>query len=205
MEERKKIYSQLRERLLENQLSNSENFDKAILSLSSAGLGISLTFLKDIVTVPSHSSYMTLKISWFLFVFAIISTIVSYVTSQKGIDIQLHNAEKYYLGMDENYFNKKNIFAKITNILNGLSAGFFLLAVVFTVMFASCNIENGGQSMSQQKSTTTTLIVEGARMPTMQKAPLTPEKRGATVPPMAPVQQPSSTGNSNSNNPTPKK
>lgn len=205
LEERQKTYSQLRERLLQNQLSNSENFDKAILSLSSAGLGISLTLVRYLVGVTSESNYIILKLSWFLFVSAIISTILSFVSSQKGIERQLYYAEKYYLDDDEDFFNKKNIYSIITNGLNGLSALFFIFAVVVTVIFASLNVENGGQSMPEKKNTNIGLAVNGAKIPTMQKSSLNPEKRGAPVPPMAPIQQPSGTGNANNNNSTLKK
>jgi hypothetical protein len=41
-EERKKLHDSLRDELLKRQLSNSENLDRAILMLSSAGLGLSL-------------------------------------------------------------------------------------------------------------------------------------------------------------------
>jgi hypothetical protein len=43
------MYSEVRQDLLKRQFSNAENFDKAILSLSTAGLGFSLAFLKDLV------------------------------------------------------------------------------------------------------------------------------------------------------------
>jgi len=205
LNERQKLYSELRGRLLENQLSNSENFDKAILSLSSAGLGISLTFIRTFVDVSCPSWLVILKISWVLFVLAIISTLFSFLTSQKGIDTQLSNAEKYYLEGKEDYFNKKNIFAELTNILNVLSALLFVFAVVVTVFFVSFSVKDGGNLMSGQKNTKNELIVEGSRTPGMQKVPLKPEKRGAPVPPMAPVQQPPKAGNSEGGKVTTKK
>jgi len=46
---REEIYAETRKDLLTRQLSNSEKFDGAILTLSTAALGVSLTFIKDIV------------------------------------------------------------------------------------------------------------------------------------------------------------
>ena len=46
-EERQKLHDALRDDLFKRQLSNSEMLDKAILSLSSAGIGVSLLYLKS--------------------------------------------------------------------------------------------------------------------------------------------------------------
>ena len=43
---RSELYAELKEDINKRDLSNSESFDKAILSLSSAGLAISLSFIK---------------------------------------------------------------------------------------------------------------------------------------------------------------
>ena len=48
---RLKLYGETRADLLKRQLSNSENADRAILSVSTAALGFSLAFLKDIVSL----------------------------------------------------------------------------------------------------------------------------------------------------------
>jgi hypothetical protein len=40
--------------LLKRQVSNSENYDRAILSLATLFLGLSFAFLKDIVPVESN-------------------------------------------------------------------------------------------------------------------------------------------------------
>ena len=48
-EERKKLHDALRDELFKRQLSNSENLDRAILMLSSAGLGFSLVVCHNYV------------------------------------------------------------------------------------------------------------------------------------------------------------
>lgn len=50
-----KLYADARADLLKRQLSNSENADRAILSVSTAALGFSLAFLKDIVPLSAFS------------------------------------------------------------------------------------------------------------------------------------------------------
>ncbi|EGR1181158.1 hypothetical protein AABF50_004589 [Vibrio parahaemolyticus] len=73
---RQKMYDELRDELYKRELSNSESFDKAILSLSSAGLAISLTFIKSIVSIDSAIFVYWLYASWVCFGVAIISTVL---------------------------------------------------------------------------------------------------------------------------------
>ncbi len=139
-EENRKIYASFRDYLLKGQMSNSENFDKSILSLSSAALGISLAFIKDIVKIKDAQFVWSLKLSWILFTIAIISTVVSFATSQRSITIQLVYAEKYYLEEKNEYLNKKNWWTSITKFLNTFSAIIFVLAIILTVVFVIINI-----------------------------------------------------------------
>ena len=90
---RLKLYGETRSDLLKRQLSNSENADRAILSVSTAALGFSLAFLKDIVPL-SEACFPSLPyLSWGLFSLAIMVTLGSFFTSQKAIDEQLELAQ----------------------------------------------------------------------------------------------------------------
>ena len=93
---RSELYAELKEDINKRDLSNSESFDKAILSLSSAGLAISLSFIKFIVPIEDAIYILCLYIAWICFGFAIISTILSLMASQSGLDKQLKIAECYY-------------------------------------------------------------------------------------------------------------
>src|SRR6266849_4563171 len=93
-EERKKLYSELRAELFKRQLSNAENYDKAILSLATAVLGFSLVFLKDIASIANAKEVWILQISWFFLALTIVSTLSSFFTSQAGISKQLKYAER---------------------------------------------------------------------------------------------------------------
>ena len=134
------LYRQFHEEIAKRQLSNNEAFDKAILSLSSAGLGLSLTFFKFVVPAQSAVSIWTLKFSWFLFLISIIATILSFVTSQRALSIELKHAEKYYLEDNEAYENKSNPASTLTETLNIFSGLSFIAALVFIVLFVTKNI-----------------------------------------------------------------
>ena len=138
--ERHKLYAETRTDLLNRQLSNSELYDRSILTLSTSALGISLAFIKDIVSPDKAQCTGLLVISWWLFGLAIISTMLSFWASQKGIETQLDNASKYYLEGKDEHLTKINIHAKRTECLNCLSGTSFIMAIVLTIVFVSINI-----------------------------------------------------------------
>ena len=59
-----KLLAETRADLLKRQLSNSENYDKAVISLSTAFLGLSLAFLKDLVPIQRAEWLWLLYGSW---------------------------------------------------------------------------------------------------------------------------------------------
>ena len=101
-------YLKERDELLRRQLSNSQILDKAILALSSAGLGLSLTFIGKGVSLAEAAQVYLLYFSWGLFVAAIISTLISFLTSQGAIKKQLEINEEHYLTDKEDSSNSKN-------------------------------------------------------------------------------------------------
>ena len=190
---REELYAETRKDLLNRQLSNSEKFDAAILTLSTAALGVSLTFIKDIVPLAKVQDICLLKVSWWLFGFAILSTILSFVASQLGIKTQLNYAEEYYLNRKTEFLTKTNIPAKATDFCNYAAAFFFVVALLFTVIFVSTNLR-GEPAMAEDKSSkganveTKVHLKEGAPIPNMQPIKSGEiEKKGAPIPNMQPV------------------
>lgn len=133
-------YRQFYEEIAKRQLSNNEAFDKAILSLSSAGLALSLTFFKFVVPIEKAVSTNILERAWYLFLAAIICTLASYVTSQRALKTEIDHAEKYYLEDNEDYQSKNNPAANLTEVLNVLSGLIFIGALISVVLFVTENI-----------------------------------------------------------------
>ena len=183
-EEGKALYERCRDDLLKRQLSNSENFDKSILSLSTAGLGFSLAFIKEVVRLPDADYWYILYGSWCCFALAIVGTLCSFLASQKGIDRQLDYAKEYYLENKHETLDKKNWWAKVTNWLNYLSVGVFIVAIFSTIAFVWLN-PVGGRNMSAKKTIREAHIQEGAPVPGMQ-----PFKKGQPIPAMQPLNSP---------------
>jgi len=133
------LFKTSRDDLLKRTLSNSESYDKAILSLSSALLGVSLAFLKDILQLQNTSQPWLLILSWWLFASAIISTLISFRTSQAAITRQFAILLDLYYHRRDGADKKKNRLAKATLVFNILSGIFFVSGIICSIVFVSLN------------------------------------------------------------------
>ena len=137
--ERQRLHDELRDELFRCQLSNSQILDKSILSLSSAGLGFSLVFIKNVVSLDKASHLWLLYCSWGVFILAIVCTLVSFLTSQQGIKKQLELNAEYYLKNNEEVINERNLPDQITTVLSYISVGCYIAAVSLTAGFIALN------------------------------------------------------------------
>ena len=190
--ESKRIFESYRDEINKRQLSNSESFDKAMLSLSSAGLALSLSFIKFIVPLDKIEQTFFLYTTWCLFGLTIILTITSLLVSQKALENTLKYAEKYYLDDNPKYFNKKDKWNGATNWLNRVPAITFILAIISVIIFTTQNFQiNKEQDMSKDNKNASNIEIglEGANIPTMQKVPNGDTKtKGTEIPKMQPKQ-----------------
>ncbi|NPE56467.1 hypothetical protein HLB25_19530 [Dickeya dadantii] len=186
------IYAVYKAEIDKRELSNTDNYDKNILTLSSAGLAISLTLLKDIVSKEGPLLSFFLYSSWILFGLAILSTIASFLFSNKALAKQLSIAERYYIDGDNDAFTSKNRWGDFTSCLNWLSGSFFILAIISVIIFGLANFSKRSamDSHDDSKKSTVSRIDEGYTVPAMQKIPV---DKGALPPamPKAPASNPS--------------
>lgn len=198
---RLKLYADTRSDLLKRQLSNSENADRAILSVSTAALGFSLAFLNDIVSLQGAMLFYLPYVSWALFVLAIVVTLSSFFTSQKAIDAQLDIAHKYYIDRDDTAAKQGSKYAKATDILNKFGALLLVAGLLVTCMFVGINLWKG-KPVSDKKINDGVsvpciqripqggeLLQKGASIPTLQTVPTNPQS-GAPVPSLQKVPSP---------------
>ena len=137
---RTKLHGEYRNEIVSRMQSNSENYDKEILTLSTALLGLSLTFIKDIVPLEKAIYDWLLIGSWILFMLAIISVIGSFLMGNISMSKSIEYSYKYYIEQDENYANKKSLAYYITEVLNWVSGIFFIAGFVFSIVFIGINI-----------------------------------------------------------------
>ena len=149
-EERKEQLYKAWDELSRRQLSNSENLGRAILSLSIAGLGFSLAFIKDVVSPDVVTNLYLLHGSWWAFAVAIAATLVSYHTSQSGLEKQFAQIRNDFAGKKDRKleYKERRLFT-ITKRLGYLSHGSYLIAIGLTIIFIQTN---GGFIMSTKKT-----------------------------------------------------
>ena len=133
------VYLKEEEELSKRDLSNVENLDKAILSLSSAGLGLSLVFIRNVVELAAATHVWLLHLSWLMFVLAITSTLLSYLFGQRALDRQRELIEKYYLEGDEDAGQQTSLASRMTRFLSYVSVFSYIAAVVCTAIFIGLN------------------------------------------------------------------
>jgi len=108
-QQRERLHTAARGELLDRQFSNSEAYDKAILTLSSGFLALSLSFIKEILPAGSITWTGLLYASWALLALAIICTVFSFRLSNAAIEGQLAQAHRYYKEKDESAFTKSKL------------------------------------------------------------------------------------------------
>ena len=116
-QQRLQAYEKTREDLLKRSLSNSESFDRAVLSLAAAIIGFTTVFLKDIKSATPGATHGSLEIGIWLLALAVVTTIVSIFTSQHALNQQIERAGKVLLDCDETA-RELPTSAKITSGLN---------------------------------------------------------------------------------------
>ena len=136
------IYLDERKLLVEAQQISYQQFDKYVLTLSTGFLSLSVAFLKNVFPQTEVTHKEILIISWMLFGASILTTLLSFLTSQQAYKRQLQITEDYYIRQDPKALEAKNCWAKTTTVLNLCSATFFVIAVAATIYFVSINFLN---------------------------------------------------------------
>lgn len=133
-------FEAIRDHMNRADLSTTEQFDRAILTLSTAGLGFSIAFIKHIVPLDQAVHLWLLHVSWICFVAAIVVTVLSFMTAKGAIRDTRMYAFKYYMERDDSFGARISPYSRVTYFLNFLSGLVFITAIVFTVAFASLNV-----------------------------------------------------------------
>ncbi len=167
MEELKKY----REFLSTGEQKAQEEFDKNVLWLSSCALGVSLTFLKELIFITQIESLWMLICAWGCWTLSIFAVFFSYHYSRlalKAAIIKIKNGTIY----DSPVSNEK--FAKFTKWLNRFGVIFLFAGIIFIILFLYFNLNNKGIINGGKKITTTTETT------TTNSTPTTEGQRGAT-------------------------
>jgi len=119
--------------------SSYQQYDKAIIALSTGALGFSITVIKDIFPLKEIVYPGSLVTSWACFTCAILFTVSSFVTSQHAIRKDCEDFEKSVREDEEFRVDNPNKFANATQVLNWLSGGVFVVGVLAMTIFCGIN------------------------------------------------------------------
>lgn len=139
-ETRQRLYEQTKTELASQQLANATAFDNAILTLSSAFLGLSVAFIKDVVSPISSAVWLPLLyLSWVSFCAAIVAVVGSFIIGQHAYTALRRGAERYYIRGEKDAFNISVTMSRRISVANIAHGTFFMLGTIFTLAFVLAN------------------------------------------------------------------
>lgn len=136
-EEDKEYWNQL----FETYKESATLFEKNLLYITSGALGISITFLSDIVNLNNARFFFLLIIAWSIFTLVILLSLVAHYCSMKSMNHEM----KHFL----NAKKPKNQFDQWVKRLNVLMVGGLPLGLVFLIFFLSLNLSNMSKQNNQ--------------------------------------------------------
>jgi len=128
--------SEYRKALLALEQQMQSEYDKAILALSGGALGVSMTFLKDVVINRGVEGGGYLLAAWVCWGLSVTCTLSSYYTSSQALRRAVAQTDDklIYLELAGGRFNQ------VTKALNFSAGLLFALGVVSIVVFVAHNL-----------------------------------------------------------------
>lgn len=159
--------------------AGSDEFDRALLTLSSGTLALSLAFIKDIVPLAQATHLPLLFTSWILFALCITVTLISFRFSMVANDNHLEFARRYHLEADESARGKVHWCTKALPWCAYIGGALLIIGFGLTVSFAIINIKAGKMTDSDKpKSQIKGQMVHDGRSPVGTVASPPTEERG---------------------------
>jgi hypothetical protein len=132
------LYLEHRKILLDLVKENTTQHDKAILQLTAGALGLTVTFISNIVAHPLADTLIWLAVGWGCLIGSMASTVSSFLTGQwacrRAVAFWDRCARE---GMRE---ERTSFFSILTTILNHLACVLFLVGVGFVTYFSWLNV-----------------------------------------------------------------
>lgn len=165
------IYINHRKHIEELRTNQINIFDKAILTMSTGALGLSILLISTFAQKGSVVDTASLAISWGLFVTCITSNLLSYGASALAAASAIKNMDEA-MQKGELSIGEGGIWVQITRALNGLAVISFAVGAIFLLAFAMANasaVEARAEEQATATGEPTTL-------------PLSPEEDNSTAP-----------------------
>jgi hypothetical protein len=138
------LYDEHRKQTWQDIQSSTDNFDKNLLTVSSAALGFSVAFLKDVGKDAAHLSsaswHSILYASWICFAACIVTTVFSFRLSVAALNEQLDYLHQYYQQKNDSFLTKKSAATRTLDVFTWAAAAFFLAGIICTILFCIKNV-----------------------------------------------------------------
>jgi hypothetical protein len=165
-------------------------YDKQLLTLSSAMLGVSLAFIKDVVKLENAAWMIVLYAAWVAFGLCILGVLFSFQFSIKGH----YGAIAYWRQRKKGAASPKfpTQFASLVNWVNWVCGALFLLGVSCLIFFVIFNLSREGKLKESKPASG---IVGIARDAAHIRVPSDVIEKGAHIkqPDLTPAQSPAPT------------
>ena len=137
---------------------SQEDFDKTVLSLSGGALGISFTFLKDVIGSQPIALSGFLLAAWLTWAFSTFSVLTSYYLSHLALRRAISQVD------DGTIFKQPpgGVFAHLTAVLNATGAVLFLVGVCCITVFAGANLSTKGATNDRKETTISSVAANTA-------------------------------------------
>jgi hypothetical protein len=134
------------------EMSNADTYDKSLLSLSSAFLGITLTFTQNVVPIETAKCISLLLASWVLFSLTIIVVLGSFIYGQSAIRTLKTMARAFYLDGDLTLNENSEKISTRIFVLNSVTGLLFILAVLSFTTYIGLNVTEAARMTNQRES-----------------------------------------------------
>jgi len=134
------MYREERKTLLEALLDQSRSFDKYILTMAAGTFGLSFLFIQQITPEPKPETMVFLITAWGSFAASILTTLLSFLLSQKACLKQIEILDSWCIQEGEERPEPVNIYTIVTQWLNWFSMLIFVSGVILLIIFGGQNI-----------------------------------------------------------------
>lgn len=118
--------------LVQLEQKSQESYDKTLVALSGGALGLSLTFITDIVTLKTAQRLLWLEMAWVFWALSLLFILFSFETSRWALRKAIHQVDQ---GEQPGGF-----WDKLTEAFNVLSGLTFITGVGSILIFIHLNL-----------------------------------------------------------------
>lgn len=134
------LYLEERKILLSKQSTNIQEFDRAMITVSTFSLGYVLA------QANTYNNILIFVIHSAIFLLCVIFTMASCILGNKAIDKQLEINYEYYIEDDEKAIDRIPCEEKIMIVLSRVTLILFLIGLILAVFVSATTNSNGGNS-----------------------------------------------------------